>query len=78
MELSKLYIDEDGFLMCGEPGRSTSMVEGFLLVLLNLENPREFDYEIICMNDLGNPCQGYAKKCKDQFKVENSLIKTTV
>jgi len=26
MELSKLYVDEDGYLMCGEPNRSTSMI----------------------------------------------------
>lgn len=78
MDLSKLYIDEDGFLMCGEPGRSTSMVESFKLLPINIDNPRKFDYEIICMNDLGWPCQGYAKKCDSRFKITESLVETKV
>tara|TARA_R100000951_G_scaffold37874_1_gene32225 strand:- start:770 stop:1006 length:237 start_codon:yes stop_codon:yes gene_type:complete len=78
MKLSKLYIDEDGYLMCGEPVRSTSMVEGLRLIPLNIEDGKRFDYEIIFINDLKEPCRGYAEMCENSFKIENEYVKKRV
>lgn len=70
--LSSLYVDEDGILMCGEPGRFTSMVEGFIFIPINIHNGRKFDYTILFADGDGNPCNAYDSKfCKkDQFRYQ--------
>ena len=70
--LSSLYVDEDGILMCGEPGRFTSMVEGFIFIPHNIHNGRKFDYTILFADGDGNPCNAYDSKfCKkDQFRYQ--------
>lgn len=75
MELSKLYVCNDGFLMCGEPGRSTAMVEGLRLVPLFINKGRNFDYDVLFINDLGWFCQGYSKKCKEPFRMNLYQLK---
>lgn len=72
MKLSKLYVDEAGFLMCGEPDMSTSMVEGLRFLPFNINDGKNFDYEIKFVNDLGWLCNGYDKKfCKTQYRILN-------
>jgi len=72
-KLSKLYVDEDGFLMCGEPMRSTSMVEGLRLIPLNVDSPRNFEYDIVFINDLGWLCNGYHKRmCAPKYRLKNA------
>lgn len=52
MEFSNLYIDENGFLMCGVEKMSTSIVDG-LRFNHNNETGSYWDYEINLINDLG-------------------------
>ena len=68
--LSSLYVDENGFLMCGEPNRFTSIVEGLIFIPINIHNGRKFDYTILFADGDGNPCNAYDSKfCKkDQFR----------
>lgn len=70
--LSSLYVDDDGILMCGEPSRFTSMVEGFIFIPHNIHNGRKFDYTILFADGDGNPCNAYDLKfCKkDQFRYQ--------
>jgi len=51
-ELSNMYVDESGFLMIGENGLSTSIVNGSKFIPYNIQNGRRFDYEIVFVNDL--------------------------
>jgi len=67
--MAHLYIDENGFLMCGEPGRSTSVVEGLRICLFNIDHPNEFDYEVKFINDLRRLCNGYeCRHCKIEYR----------
>lgn len=70
-KLSSLYIDEDGFLMCGDPIYSTSMVDGLRFIPININTPRNFDYEILFINDLNWLCKGYDKKrCSEKYRMK--------
>lgn len=72
MEYSRLYIDENGFLMCGELGKSTSIVNGLRFIPLNIKDPAKFDYEIKFINDLGWLCGGYDNKyCSPDYLMKN-------
>lgn len=72
MKFSSLYIDKDGFLMCGEPDRSTSIVEGFKFIPLNINDPKNFDYELVFVNDLDWDCNGYDKKfCIEKYRYKS-------
>lgn len=48
-----MYVDEDGFLMCGPEGRSTSMVEG---LKCTWHNEDDLSLRIEPINDLGEIC----------------------
>lgn len=66
--ISSLYVDEDGFLMCGEPGRSTSMVDECRFFVFNINSMYNFDYEVKFINDMNWLCNGYEKKrCKREY-----------
>lgn len=69
LPLSKLYIDEQGYLMLGEPNRFSSAVEATQLIPYNIENGKEFDYEIIFIDGDGNPCNGYSERyCEEKYR----------
>lgn len=70
MEFSKLYIDDSGFLMCGEPGKSSSIIAGLLFLPLNTSDGKNFDYEIRFINDVRGLCNGYFDRfCNTKYRM---------
>lgn len=67
--MSMLYVDEDGILMCGEPGRSTSMVEGVRLINYNSDERFNIDDQLVFINDMGWLCNGYDKNCHAKYSM---------
>lgn len=68
MELSKLYVDENGFLMLGEPYRLSSIVDGIRLDRANSKD--DVLFKVVFTNELGLKCQGYSNLCEKKFKYE--------
>jgi hypothetical protein len=53
--MSNLYVNIDGFLMCGPEDRSTSIVNALRVVWIDAE---AMEFEILSLNDLKNICPG--------------------
>lgn len=75
-QISSLYIDKCGFLMCGEPEKSTSIVNGVTEII----RPKKLggnkisamlEYDLLFINDLGIECRGYHAQCDSEYKYKH-------
>lgn len=70
MLLSRLYVGEDGSLMCGEPGFESSAVAGIKLIKFHTSDGFLIDCDLFYKNSSGTLCHGYSKKCKQPYKMD--------
>ncbi len=69
--LSRLYVNPNGELMCGEPGKQSSRVEGLKREYTDIDDPEKFDYHIVFKNKTGVKCHGYMFTCKMRWWMYN-------
>ncbi len=59
LDLGNMFVDEDGFLMCGPEKRSTSMVDGIRCEWLDTET---LELNLQMINDLGTVCGEFYRR----------------
>jgi len=66
--LSKLYVDREGVLRCGDEDKKASIVKGIRIEVTGTEPGEHFMYRLIYTTWRGLPCHGYRYSCsKENF-----------
>ena len=73
IQISKLYINSAGLLMCGEPSLISSAVEGVSLNTSERHSATLQEHSIVFTNVVADVCNGYTKECRDKYKMPDSI-----
>ena len=72
--LSKLFVDSDGQLRCGNPEKKSSIVQGGR-IKMDLDKSGDIIVDVIFVNEVGVKCNGYLFSCPNKYYQKIQLKK---